>query len=734
MQSLKNVKLNIRLMLLAVIPLIVILIYSSVTIFGLYQEKNNLLEIKNRIQEAEYLANLIHPMQIERGLSVGYIASNGVKNKEKIIQIRKEVDKNRALLEKLLLATKGDIPINTLQDLANQREKIDTLALTAPQTGSYFSKNIVTLLDSLPAIVSTIMVMENRNEVQAYTHLATVKESLGQIRANLNGAFTNNQFAGDTFGTFSSSIGIYTINLHKFLVTASKETKEFHQTTYSGKVVDDTFLMIEKAKTHFATGQFGVEPTIWFSNVTASLELLRKVELYIFENLHNSVDENISSTTKKIWLLIFFIGGFIVVALIGTITMIKDISHNLKSFQEGLEEFFKYLQRETPTAKIITLENQNDFGIMAAMVNENIKKIEQGLQKDNQMVQETLQGVEKVKQGFLDVTIIATPNNPQLLELKNGINEMTKEFKINIDKIQSVLGEFALYKFTSKINNTTLRGDMAQLIENVNFLTDEISALLAQNLQDGDTLNKSTETLLENVEILNQSANNSAASLEETAAALEEITQTVMSNSSNVIEMSNLSQSVSLSAKKGQQLAKNTTQAMDNITQQVQNINNAIAVIDQIAFQTNILSLNAAVEAATAGEAGKGFAVVAGEVRNLATRSSDAAKEIKDIVSNAISKANEGKNISTNMIFGYEELLGNIEQTTGLIRQIATASKEQEAGIRQINDTVATLDKQTQQNASIAELVRNISIEADGLSKRMMEDANSKEFLGKNIR
>ena len=171
---------------------------------------------------------------------------------------------------------------------------------------------------------------------------------------------------------------------------------------------------------------------------------------------------------------------------------------------------------------------------------------------------------------------------------------------------------------------------------------------------------------------------------------------------------------------------------MDEINTQVNAINEAITVIDQIAFQTNILSLNAAVEAATAGDAGKGFAVVAQEVRNLASRSAEAAKEIKELVLNATTKANQGKNIAENMIDGYRQLNENIKQTIDLITDIEMASKEQLVGIEQINDAVNQLDQQTQQNANIASQAHDVAIKTDEISKLIIVKANEKKFIGKD--
>jgi hypothetical protein len=188
-----------------------------------------------------------------------------------------------------------------------------------------------------------------------------------------------------------------------------------------------------------------------------------------------------------------------------------------------------------------------------------------------------------------------------------------------------------------------------------------------------------------------------------------------------MIQMSQIADELNSAADVGSNSAKQTSLSMDEINEKVKAINEAITIIDQIAFQTNILSLNAAVEAATAGEAGKGFAVVAQEVRNLANRSADAAKEIKKLVESASLKSNEGKEICDNMINGYENLTSKISETKKIIDNVTRFSKEQESGIIQINETILKLDSQTQKNAKTASNIDSLSSQVSTLSTKLLE-------------
>ncbi|MDX4068855.1 methyl-accepting chemotaxis protein [Aliarcobacter skirrowii] len=425
----------------------------------------------------------------------------------------------------------------------------------------------------------------------------------------------------------------------------------------------------------------------------------------------------------------------ITIVILSLILLSRDILLSLNRFKSGLISFFDFLNKNSSKIEYIDIKNSDEFGLMAKLINSNIEKIENSTLEDKKLLDDVFNVVNRVKQGYYSQLIKENSTNDTLSTLKNSINDMISATKQNFISVNNILEEYVKYNYTKelKLDNIEKGGVFETLIKNINELRNAINDMLIKDKENGITLDNSSSELLKNVDKLNQSSNEAAASLEETAAALEEVTSSISNSNNKIAQMSQIASNVTNSASLGEKLANQTTTAMDEINTQVNLVNEAIGVIDNIAFQTNILSLNAAVEAATAGEAGKGFAVVAQEVRNLATRSAEAAKEIKEIVERATIKANEGKSIATNMIEGYKGLNESINQTTSLIQDIASSSKEQQNAVIQINDAISLLDKKTQENAQIAGDTNSIAEKASLMAKKILENVNEKEFLEKNI-
>ncbi len=423
----------------------------------------------------------------------------------------------------------------------------------------------------------------------------------------------------------------------------------------------------------------------------------------------------------------------IVVLLIALYTLNNTVIKPLKDFEKGLLGFFKYLNNETSEVNYLKATREDEIGDMSRAVNENIKVVQNTLDQDRVLLNKTISVLSEFEKGDLSQRIDVNSSNPSLNELKNVLNKMGENLERNIKNILSVLTQYTQYNYLEKVDTSIFKKDLLDLSTGVNSLGDAITEMLVENKSNGLTLDNSSKILLENVDVLNKNSNEAAASLEQTAAALEQITSNISNNTDNVVKMASYAKELTTSANEGEKLAGKTTSSMDEINIQVTAINEAITVIDQIAFQTNILSLNAAVEAATAGEAGKGFAVVAQEVRNLAARSAEAAKEIKDLVENATAKANDGKAIADKMILGYNGLNKNISKTLELINDVEMASKQQQQGIIQINDAVTSLDAQTQENASIASQTHQVSMQTDEISKLVVSNANAKQFAGKEM-
>jgi methyl-accepting chemotaxis protein len=461
-------------------------------------------------------------------------------------------------------------------------------------------------------------------------------------------------------------------------------------------------------------------------------EIVKKIDdtnASLGERLSLLIEEKISFFNKLVYILISIFAIIIIFIIYFTS---KQITNSLNNFKEGLLLFFAYLNRELTDIVLLNESSKDEFGEMAKVVNNNIEKTQKSIDEDRKLIDETILVLSEFEQGDLSQRLNMSVTNPALMELKTVLNNMASNLESNIDNVLHILEEYAHYNYLNKIPTKDIKEHLLKLTNGVNTLGDSITEMLVENKSNGLTLDESSNILLGNVDKLNISSNEAAASLEETAAALEEITSNIRNNTQNIQKMATYSNSVTKSALDGEKLANQTTVAMDEINTQVNLINDAISIIDQIAFQTNILSLNAAVEAATAGEAGKGFAVVAAEVRNLASRSAEAAKEIKTIVENATSKANQGKDIASHMIVGYKELNQNIMNTINLISDIEMSSKEQLMGIEQINDAVNQLDQQTQQNAAVASQTHDVAILTDEIAKLVVSSADTKEFNGKN--
>ena len=420
----------------------------------------------------------------------------------------------------------------------------------------------------------------------------------------------------------------------------------------------------------------------------------------------------------------------LVLSIIITLVIRKNIVSSIDTFQQGLLGFFKYLNKESADTTLLN-ESEDEIGVMAKVVNENIVKSKEGLELEKALIDESSAVMSEIQQGDMSQRIKSNSTNEALNDLKDVINKMASTMEANVNNILHTLSEYSSYNYMNKVDVNGFKEHLLKLANGINSLGDSTTKMLVENKSNGLTINQSAEVLLENVDILNTSSNEAAASLEETAAALEEMTGSIIHNTDNIATMSSHAKEVTVSVNDGQKLANETTTSMDEINEQVTAISEAITIIDQIAFQTNILSLNAAVEAATAGEAGKGFAVVAQEVRNLASRSADAANEIKTLVEHANSKANDGKNIADRMIEGYTSLNSSISKTIQLIDDVTTASKEQQQGIEQINDAVALLDQQTQKNAAAATQTKEIADGTIHIANKIVKDADEKEFNGK---
>jgi methyl-accepting chemotaxis protein len=404
---------------------------------------------------------------------------------------------------------------------------------------------------------------------------------------------------------------------------------------------------------------------------------------------------------------------------------------DLDQFEEFIDQLDDFIKSNNNYIDKLDEEGKEKLVRINKKINNFSTNLEKSVKEDLGVYGEIILSCEKIGDGYFSNRVNLSSQNKKVNYTAHTINMLSEKLEYSIgkdlNKIEEVVESFVKYNFKPRIKDPS-----GTLEKSINLLGDVITEILIENKKNALILEYDSKLLVNNIEILKENSTKQAISVKKTTLSVNEIKTNIQLNNKKSEELSKISKQVQDKSNIGINLAKETTLAMDAINESTTEIANAIKIIDQIAFQTNILSLNAAVEAATAGEAGKGFAVVAGEVRNLATRSAEAANEIKALISLAISKSDEGKTIASKMIDSFNILNENIEYTLDLVGQTTISSKKQMESIVQINLAIDTLNKALNKIAKVATQTNDVAIQTNTVSNKIIDNVDSKEFDGKD--
>lgn len=318
-------------------------------------------------------------------------------------------------------------------------------------------------------------------------------------------------------------------------------------------------------------------------------------------------------------------------------------------------------------------------------------------------VHESQEVIQSALNGAGDRRIDVNGKSGSLELLSRSVNQLIGSVSTTVAETMQVVQLAVAGDLTSRMTVADKSGHFNSLAVSVNSLIQSMMEVVTSLTQTSHEVQLGAEEISRGSLELSRRTEEQAASLEQTASSMEQMTSTVNNNADNAAQASRLAEAAREQAERGGRVVGSAVVAMGEINAASKKIADIIGVIDEIAFQTNLLALNAAVEAARAGEQGRGFAVVASEVRNLASRSAAAAKEIKALINDSVDKVNEGTRLVDESGKMLGEILMRVGKVTHVMAEIASSSREQASGIEQVNKAVTLMDAVTQQNAALVQ-------------------------------
>ena len=648
-----NLGIKFKIMAIVVVSLI------GFGIMGAYM-LNGIMETRAKAEYSEKIVDtiinqnaFIHEMQKERGFSSGVLAGG---DNTKLIAQRKNVD---ATLEKLDEKNEITPELNSIRSGVDQKSGDNLIG----RITKILRKEVVTINSYSDKLEPSLV-----DDLKRIIIVGEIKESYGILRATLNGVFAKKSISKEDYNKVVALNSV----INKFM-------QDFDE--YNPKEFSDEFDAIARKKADFvdamniiknvvATEDVSYDAASWFSKISVTIDAMRELELKLLDSMQKDAirikgDANTELIISSIVIAICILLMLLVSTLIG-----KNLISGIDQTKNGLVRFFDFLNYKSNKAEFLDRSGSDEIGQMSALINENIKQIEANLSEQNNFIKEANTFVNQIGKGNYVAQLNADTSNPALSQLKQTFKDLQIALKHAIaengDDVLNLLESFKKQDFTKRLE------DDGKMAVGINALGEEIAKMLRANLDQAHVLEKKAESLSQSMKELTQGANVQASSLQESAAAVEQ-----MSSSMNAI-----------------------SQKTSDVIRQSDEIKNIITIIRDIADQTNLLALNAAIEAARAGEHGRGFAVVADEVRKLAERTQKSLTEIE---------------ANTNVL-------------AQSINEMSESIKEQSEGINMINQSVAQIDTLTKENVVIVNKANEVTSDVDDMAKAIVNEVRKSKF------